>query len=165
DVMLKGKVIFMFSLMRFDEFNSSNFTIAKYLALNNEVFYIENPLTITDYYRMDKRSEMYEKRKQAFGLFSSGLLKDKVEGVNIVILDPVIPMNFLSPGRIYNLVQELNERLVVRAIRQIIRDRKIRNYIYINAYNFNYPAIAKKLTADLNVYYCVDPIPRYHQKH
>src|SRR5690606_29257812 len=104
-------------------------------------------------------------RKQAFGLFSSGLLKDKVEGVNIVILDPVIPMNFLSPGRIYNLVQELNERLVVRAIRQIIRDRKIRNYIYINAYNFNYPAIAKKLTADLNVYYCVDPIPRYHQKH
>src|SRR5690606_6122886 len=165
DVMLKGKVIFMFSLMKFDEFNSSNFTIAKYLAQDNEVFYVENPLTMADYYRLDKKSEMYQKRKKRFGLFSNGLIENKVEGVNIVIPDPVIPMNFLKPGSIYNLVQALNERLVVRKIRKIIREKKITDYIYINAYNFSYPTIANRLNANLNVYYCVDPIPGYHQKH
>lgn len=163
--MRKKETIIILSLMRFDGLQSTNFTIAKYLARDNDVYYIEHPYSITDYIRLDKKSGEYKYRKEGFRFFSTGLLEKKIDGVNVLISRFVLPINFLNPGKIYNSLLHLNEALVATRIKSLISQKKISDYIFINAYNFFFPTLGKKLSAKLNIYYCVDPIPKYHRKH
>lgn len=151
--------------MRFDGLHSTNFTIAKYLSRNNDVYYIEHPYSITDYKKLDRKSEEYQLRKEGFRFFSNGLLQKKHEGVNILISRKILPTNFLKPGRIYNSFININEKIIASRINNIIKKNKITDHIFINAYNFFFPTLGKKINAALNIYYCVDPIPEYHKKH
>lgn len=46
---LTGQHIVIFSLFRFDsEIESTGYTLAKYLAKDNFVYYVDNPFTIND---------------------------------------------------------------------------------------------------------------------
>lgn len=151
--------------MKFDGLPSTNFTVAKYLARKNEVYYIEHPLTFKSYIKLNKTSNEYVIRKEAFKLFSNGLLSEKIDGINILISNPVFPVNFLPKGAIYNFFSRINEKIVLRRIKMIIKEKKISNYLYINFYDFHFPLLARGLKPDIKIYYCVDPIPHYYEKH
>lgn len=147
----------MVSLMRFDALASTNYTIAKHLAKENKVFYIDHPFTWTDYLR--KRKEpAFQCRKGLFSFFSKGIIRTEEAGLQVVIPPPVLPLNFLPEGRLYRLLLRINEWLVASRIRKIARAEKLSSYIYINAFNFHFPGINRLIQPALTVYHCVDPI-------
>lgn len=154
------------SLMKFDGLASTNLTIAKYLAKTNEVYYIEQPYTISDFFRLKKKSTQYQLRKKGLRFFDDGLLEDKLDGVNLLVSLPIFPINFLPEGKIYSFFNRINERIILSRIKKVIKKKGIENYIYINSYNFRCPTLFKTLEPDLNIYHCVDPIVGdYNTKH
>lgn len=164
--MLQGKAIFILSLMKFDGLASTNFTVAKYLAKSNDVYYIEHPFTWKDYFKLNKGSDSFRARKEGFNFFSNGLLSKKVDGVNILISYPVLPIAFLPKGRLYDVMLNINENIIASRIKKIIKEKNIKDYIFINSYDFHYPGVAKKLRPSLSLYHCVDPIVgHYDRKH
>ena len=59
-----------------------------------------------------------------------------------------------------------NEMLIRRRIRKCIRENNIRDFIYINSFNFHYPRVFDSLKPSLSIYHCVDPmIMPYDMKH
>lgn len=144
--------------MKFDGLASTNFTVAKYLAKHNEVYYLEQPFTLKDYMQLDKKSERYINRKEGMKIFSNGLLSKKVDGVNVIISYPVLPIAFLPKGWLHKSLLYINESLILQRIKRIIKEKKIKEYIFINSYNFHFPNIGKRLSPSLSVYHCVDPI-------
>ncbi|MFV0607180.1 MAG: glycosyltransferase [Niabella sp.] len=150
--------------MKFDGLASTNFTIAKYLAKNNEVYYIENPQTLKTYFKLKKNSKEYIARKSGLGFFSNPLLPQKIDGVNIVISKPVLPASVLPEGFLYQKLLHINEHIIANTIKKVIKSQNIKEYIFINAYNFYYPCVANKLNPSLKIYYCVDPIVGAYDK-
>src|SRR5690606_19113530 len=73
---------------------------------------------------------------------------------------------FLPKGITHGILLGINEMIIARRIRSIIRRYGIENYIFINSFNFHYPNIGKILRPSLNVYHCVDPlVVDYDRKH
>ena len=157
--------IFIVSLMKFDGLPSTNLTVAKYLAKENNVYYIENPLSIKDYIKIDKNSKAYLARTSAYKFSSTGELEQKIKELNLLVSLPVFPIGFLPKGIIYNTFRTINENIIASRIKRVIKKKDIKDYIFINFYNVHTPRLHKKLKAKLNVYYCVDPIPDYDRKH
>jgi teichuronic acid biosynthesis glycosyltransferase TuaH len=79
-----------------------------------------------------------------------------------------LPINWLPKGRVYNFFQQLNNGIVLRAIRQVLRDHGVRNYIYINCYDPFYAGfLPKEMGAAMCIYHCIDDITQnpYTAKH
>lgn len=157
-MILEGKYIFIFALMKFDgEYESTNFTIAKHLAKKNKVFYIDNPYTWRDYIKL-KNTPEFNTRKPHFALSGDGIIKTDNPDLNIVI-PPLMPsLNFMPEGILYRAALKLNQRAIVNRINKIIKRFNIQEYIFINSYNFHYPNIGDYLKPTLKVYHCVDPL-------
>lgn len=147
--------------MKFDGLASSNFTIAKYLAKENDVYYIEHPLTLKDYLKLSKKSDAYKIRRSGLNIFSDGLLSQKIDGVNIIVSLLVLPSQSLKNQLLLRMFTWINQKLAIKRIRKVIQKKNITDYIFINAYDFKYPDIGSRLNPELAVYYCVDPIPDY----
>ncbi|MEQ1587501.1 MAG: glycosyltransferase [Cyclobacteriaceae bacterium] len=47
----------------------------------------------------------------------------------------IMPINWLPEGVFYDLLSYLNNKIFLRAIRRVIRDHKLRNYILFNSFN------------------------------
>ncbi|MDP3468955.1 MAG: glycosyltransferase [Daejeonella sp.] len=165
-MILKGKHIFILGATKFDgPDQSTSFNIARELSKNNFVYYIDYPITWKDYFNK-KNSKLIEARKKYFSPFSDGIISDKDENLKIIISPPLISINFLPEGKIYRSILRFNEFLIRKRMKMAIRKNKIRDYIYINSFNFHYPGIADPLKPALSVYHCVDPmIIPYDMKH
>ncbi|WP_374164279.1 glycosyltransferase [Arcticibacter sp. MXS-1] len=60
----------------------------------------------------------------------------------------------------------INESIIAGRIKKLLKRSKIKDYLYINSFNFHYPGIASKLSPLLAVYHCVDPlVVPYDRKH
>lgn len=163
--MLRNKTIFILSLMKFDGLPSTNYTIARHLAKHNTVYYIDHPFTIKDCWS-NRNHNSYQIRKSFFSPFSDGIMKTDLPNLKVVITPPVLPINWMSAGRAYNLLLKFNEAIILKRIKKIIKEQQIEEYIFINFFDFHYPNVGVKLTAALNIYYCVDPIiVPYDRKH
>lgn len=163
---LKGKHIFILGAAKFDgPDQSTSFNIARELSRNNFVYYIDYPITWKDYIKQ-KNTEQIRARKKFFSPFSDGLLSSGMENLKIIISPPLISINFLPEGKLYRSLLAFNESLIRRRIRKIIRANNIKDFIYINSFNFHYPRIADSLKPALSIYHCVDPmIIPYDMKH
>lgn len=159
---LKGQNIIIFALARFDsQIESTSYTLAKRLAENNKVFYIDNPFTTKD--KFDKQCKRQLTKRQGAG---KAIIQTEIPTLKIIVTPVVAPINFLPEGKIYRTALKFNEHLIVRRIKEVIRTEKVKNYIYINSHNFHYPNIADELTPLFTIYHCVDPlIVPYDQKH
>jgi teichuronic acid biosynthesis glycosyltransferase TuaH len=154
---LKGKVIFILGIAKFDgQFESTSFTMAKYLAEDNEVYYIDYPYTWKDYFL--NRKDGFYTRKKYFKKNDVELIDTAFENLKVVIVPPLLPINFIAESAFYRFLLSINERNILRRIQQVIAKFKIKDYIYINSSNFHYPNIGKGLAAKLSIYHCVDPI-------
>jgi teichuronic acid biosynthesis glycosyltransferase TuaH len=70
----------------------------------------------------------------------------------------LLSINFIPEGKLYRYLLGINERIILKRIRQVIAKNSISDFIYINSSNFHYPNIGKQLAPTLSVYHCVDPI-------
>lgn len=161
-----GKNIFFLGATRFDSSaQSTSFTIAQQLAEKNFVFYIDYPITWKDYFKKNHKQEI-ENRKSKFSPGSDGILTTGNPNFKIIIIPPLLSINFLPEGFFYRTLLKFNERIISNRIKKVIKRYKISDYVYINSFNFHYPGIAEKLTPSLKIYHCVDPmIMPYDVKH
>jgi len=165
-MILKDKYIFFLGTSRFDgSEQSTSFTIAKQLARNNFVFYIDYPFTWKDCFKF-RASEQFKLRKSYFSPFSDGVISTDMPNFKVVITPPLLSINFLPEGAFYRRILSLNEILIKRRLKKVLRKNKITEFIFINSFNFHYPGIADSLNPQLTVYHCVDPmIMPYDMKH
>ncbi len=155
---LRGQNIVVFSLFRFDaDIESTAFIVASRLAENNRVFYIDNPYTFKDCW-VNKNSTSFKKRRRFFSLFSSEVIDTANPGLKVVIPPVLLSLHFLPEGFLYRSLLSLNESFIRFRIRRVLRKFGVTDYIFINAFNFHYPAVAQKLSPRLKVYYCLDPV-------
>ncbi|MBC8053225.1 MAG: glycosyltransferase [Sphingobacteriaceae bacterium] len=155
---LTDKTIFILGTTKFDNpYESASYIIAKGLAENNRVYYIENPFTWKDYFKYRKTPE-FERRKQYFSGRSDGVISTEIPNLKILITPPLLSINFFPEGSIYRYLLKFNELTIVKRIKKVLEQTKIQEYIYINSFNFHYPNISKHIAPVLKVYHCVDPL-------
>ncbi|PSL30181.1 glycosyltransferase [Dyadobacter jiangsuensis] len=155
---LKGHQIIIFGLPRFDSpIESTNYTTAKLLARENQVYYIENPFTLRDFFRLRKTPE-YQLRKEHFSLTGHSLIETDIPNLKVIIPPILLSVNFLPENGLFRAALKFNEFLIRRKLKSILKAYKIRDYIFINSFNFHYPTLTDGLTPRLKVYHCLDPM-------
>jgi teichuronic acid biosynthesis glycosyltransferase TuaH len=160
---LKDQQIIIFSQMQFDgSLESTNYIMAKHLAKDNIVYYIDRPYTWLDYIKF-RNTEGFRTRRAHFFASSNSLIETGIPNLKIVITPPVPSINMLPEGKLYRLALKLNQLIVAKRLKRVIKNYKITNYIYINSYNFSFPSLHKLLNPSLTVYHCVDPIIEPYQ--
>ena len=150
----------MFALPRWDgPFSSTAFSLAKEMARDARVFYVDNPYTLKDLLT-DWRSAQIQSRLGAL-LFERKRYR-VIDGSipNLINVTPLLTfsINFLPSGGLYNLASSINNFLVTRCIKAIMRDYKIKDYIFINSYNPFYLKNIRSLKPSVTIYHCVDNI-------
>ena len=163
---LKDQNIIFFSQMQFDAaLESTNLTLAKHLAKDNLVYYVDRPYTWRDYFTF-KNTPGYNARKAHFFSGSDCLIETDNPNLKIVITPPVPSINMLPEGKLYRFAVKINEKIVGTRLKKMIKKLNITNYVYINSYNVAFPSLQKHLKPVLTVYHCVDPlIEPYQTRH
>ncbi|MDP9079363.1 MAG: glycosyltransferase [Bacteroidota bacterium] len=163
---LKNQNIIIFSQMQFDgKLESTNYTMAKLLAKDNFVYYVDRPYTWRDYIKFKNTLE-FKTRRPHFFSSSKSIIQTDIPNLKIIISPPVPSINMLPEGKFYRTALKINEWLVGSRIKKVIKNLNITDYIYINSYNFTLPSLHKLLEPVLSVYHCVDPIIEpYQTKH
>ncbi|MDO8993865.1 MAG: glycosyltransferase family 1 protein, partial [Daejeonella sp.] len=138
-MILKGKHIFILGATKFDgPDQSTSFNIARELSKKNFVYYIDYPITWKDYFNK-KNSKLIQARKKYFSPFSDGIVSSEYDNLKIIISPPLVSINFLPEGRVYRSILRINEFLIRKRMKMAIRKNKIKDFIYINSFNFHYP--------------------------
>ncbi len=164
--MLKNKYIIILGAVRFDGADpSTSVSIARQLAKNNFVYYIDYPVTWKDYFK-GRNTPHIRTRRPYFSLSSEGVISSDIPNLKIIICPPLVSINFLPEGIVYRAFLKINEMIIRRRIRKVIRKNKIKEFIYINSFNFHYPNVSDTLNPALTIYHSVDPmIIPYDMKH
>lgn len=155
---LTGKHIFILGATRFDSnAKSTSLRIAELLARNNKVYYIEYPVTWKDHYHLRNTQEL-AKRRSFFKASSDGIMETRVSNFKIMISPVLLSINFLPEGIIYRTLLKINELRIRKRIKKACEKYEIKEFIYINSFNFHYPGLMDTLHPALSVYHCVDPV-------
>lgn len=163
---LKDKVVVILGNTRFDStIRATSLFVARNLAKTNKVYFVDYPFTFKDYLTYNNSDEL-KLRKPKFSLFSDGLIDSDIPNLKIIIVPPVIPINFLPEGVIFRTALKANEAIIGNRIKKILNEAGVKDFIFINSFNFHYPDIARIIKPALTVYQCVDPmIVPYDMKH
>lgn len=141
-----------FSLSRWDApISSPAASLAKELAKNNRVFYIEHPYSFKDFIRERKTSKEYTD-----------------QNVRVITPPLVFPINFLPEGNIYDRLSTANNSILVKTLRKLIARNHIRDYIFINFFDpFFLRSIPRDIKPSRLIYQCMDDISQvpYTAKH
>jgi teichuronic acid biosynthesis glycosyltransferase TuaH len=155
---LCNKYIFILGLPKFDsEIESTIFTLARHLANDNHVFYIENPYTWKDVL-LGRNSKELKRRKGYFFSGSDDVIDTDHPTLKVVVMPPMMSINWLPEGKLYRTFLKMNQEIMRQRVERLISKYSIPNYIFINSFNFYYPDLGKMLSPDLLVYHCVDPL-------
>jgi glycosyltransferase involved in cell wall biosynthesis len=165
-MLLKNKHILFMGTSKFDgPDQSASYKIARELAKNNFVYYIDYPYTIKDFLKL-RTTNQTKRRLPYFLPTSDGVITTDEPNLKVVILPILLSINFLPEGKFYRILLKINEGLIIRRLTRLLKQNDILDYIYINSFNFHYPGVADKLKPRLEVYHCVDPmIMAYDKKH
>lgn len=163
-----GIDIIIFSLSRHDSFISSpSFSLAKEFAKQNRVFYIDHPYSIKDLFGERKTNQF----KNRIGTLLTGKNKyRKPAGDNLTVVIPgiTLPVNFFPEGGLYNSLASINDAILFKTIRRIVKDFQVKDFIYLNAFDpyfgIYFPADIKPLK---KIYQSMDDLSQvpYTAKH
>ncbi|NHA03156.1 glycosyltransferase family 1 protein [Mucilaginibacter sp. HC2] len=160
---LKNRHIIIFSQMQFDgRLESTNYTMAKHLAKDNYVYYVDRPFTWKDYIKF-RDSKEYKIRKPHFFSSTNSYIQTDIPNLKIIISPPVPSINMLPEGVFYRAAVKFNEGIVAKRLKKVIKHLNIKDYIYINSYNYTYPTFHQLIKPVLTVYHCVDPLVEEYQ--
>ena len=159
--MRKKYDIIINTLFRSDNaFSSVSLSFAKEMAKTHRVFYVNHPYSVKDIWDLRRN----EKLKQRLPTILRGdVFYEKLETIpeNFVVATPppTIPINFLSNNSLYETMYRYNKQVLLRAIKKVIADNNIKDYIYMTCYDpFFVPVLPKEMGAALNIYQCIDDI-------
>ena len=145
--------------------------MAKEMAKTRRVFYVNHPYSLKDIIQGWRSGDPMLRRRLS-RLLSGRLGYEMLDSIphNFVAVQPpaTLPINWLPPGRVYNFFQRLNNGIILRAIRKVLRDYEIHNYLYINCYDPFYAGyLPKEMGAQCCIYHCIDDITQntYTDRH
>lgn len=152
--------------MRFDSpIEATSLFLARSLARNNKVYYIEYPLTIKDYIS-NRKSAPFMAMKKRFFSADEAVIDTNIPNLKKLVLPIIAPINFFPEGKLFRIFLKINEYAIIKRIKTVLQKQGIKDIIFINSFNFHYPGIGKALKPALNIYQCVDPmIMPYDMKH
>ena len=159
--MRKKYDIIINTLFRSDNaFSSVSLSFAKEMAKTHRVFYVNHPYSVKDIWDL-RRNEKLKQRLPT--ILRGGVFYEKLETIpeNFVVATPppTIPINFLSNNSLYETMYRYNKQVLLRAIKKVIADNNIKDYIYMTCYDpFFVPVLPKEMGAALNIYQCIDDI-------
>lgn len=165
----KSLNIIMLPLARWDgPYSSTAFSLALELSKRHNVFYLDNPFTYKDVLKnigspqMKKRRKAFFRRKMRY--FK---VQNAPDGFTAVFTDPVLPINFLPSGALYNQLLRHNDSKIASVIDHIVKDYGIDEYVFINSFNPFYGHKFNKHKPALSIYQSVDNIAesKYVSKH
>ncbi len=151
------RTILMVALPRHDgAYASTSFSLASELSTRATVFYIENPFTIADYGLNFFHPAI--RRRKGLGFFRDVYFR---KSKNLIVVTPrlIFPINWIPKGVLYTLFSRINDAIIFKSIKKIIRDIGNDKFIYINSFNplfgSNFPSTFKP---EIKIYHCVDDI-------
>lgn len=155
--------IVFFTLFRTDNpYSSISLSMAKELAKTHRVFYVNHPYSLKDLAAGLRAGDAALRRRLPW-LLTGRVCYEREATIprNFIAAQPplTLPVNWLPKGWLYRFFQRLNNGIVLRAIRKVLRDHKVRNYVYINCYDpFFAGYLPKETGAALSIYHCIDDI-------
>lgn len=134
---IRDSDIIIFSLSRWDAlYSSPSFSLAKQFALTNNVFYIDHPFSIKEFFK-NFTSPRIQRRMEAL-LFGKNIY-NKVETLpeKLTLVTPrlTFPINFLPDGSLYRALSKWNDRIIFKTIRKIIGDFHLKKFVFFNAFD------------------------------
>jgi len=166
--MKQGTDLIWLSLDRVEnKYSSTSFAMAKELSKRGRVFFVNNPMTWSEAFRIhrnDNREKIVLEEKH--GIY--GRVKGLPENFVSVTPPVMLPINWMERGSLYNWGSRFNNTLFNRTIGRIIRDNNIREYVFVNLFNpFYGSTLQPTIKPALKVYYSVDDIRHspYVKKH
>ena len=164
-IMSQQKCIFFFGITRFDApVESTSYTLAKKLAENNQVYYIEYPFTFFDKLKYSQSAAFKLRIKSLSN--NKGIISSGIPNLYIVALPTVLSIHFLPEGQLYRRLLNYNESIIAKHLKKIVANNSLQDIVYINSWVFHYPNIARYLKPKLSIYHCVDPVfTPYDAKH
>lgn len=164
--------IVIFSLLRYDgPYSSSSVALAKELSKHHRVFYINHPYSFKDVISEWGSQKMLRRIPALlFGRKQYTTWKTANGSAEVIMVTPpaTLPVNFLPAGRLYNFFQRINDRVFFRCVRRLIKDRQLKDFIYINTYDpyfgLHFP---EDIRPSITIYQCVDDMEEasYTNKH
>ncbi len=155
--------IVFFSLFRTDNpYSSISLSMAKELAKTQRVFYMNHPYSLKDLVVGLLRGDRTLRTRLPW-LLTGRVRYEDLEAIpnNFIAAQPplTLPINWLPKGRLYDFFQKINNGIVLGAIRKMLRDHDVRNYVYVNCYDpFFEGFLPKKMGAAMCIYHCIDDI-------
>jgi teichuronic acid biosynthesis glycosyltransferase TuaH len=162
--------IVFFTLFRTDNpYSSISLSMAKELAKNHRVFYVNHPYTLKDCWN-ERHDPIVKKRLSKMLLGQTGYESVASIPTNFVAAQPpaTLPIGVLPKGVIFEFFQKINNGIVLKSIRKLLKDNEIQDFIFINCYDPYYAGVLpKSFGARLNIYHCIDDIREnpYSAKH
>jgi glycosyltransferase involved in cell wall biosynthesis len=162
--------IILFTLFRTDhEYSSVSLSWAREFARRNRVFYINHPYSLKDLVG-NRNNPVLRQRMPDMLRFRIRYEKLPAIPANFLAVQPTLslPINWLPEGWMYNQLSALNNRVVLSAIRKVVRDFSIRKFIYFNCFDPYFAGhLPSALGAACSVYQCIDDISQdsYSVKH
>lgn len=153
---IQNETILFLSLPRHDgEYMSTPWQIALQLAKSNHVLFADHPYT---FFEMLKGLGKPAIRKRVAAYFD--LKAERINGITVLPMPFVWPVNYLPAGPLYKFFSWLNNRIVSRRINRFLRDSRIHSLIYVNSFDFYFADLSRHLKArlKLKVYHCIDPM-------
>lgn len=165
-----GYDIVIMALSRWDApYSSTAWSLAKELSKHARVFYIDNPISVHEYFRHRTAPQM-QRRKEALFFGTNFFTVPDPSLPNLFTITPqmTLPVNWLPKGFLYNFLCRFNNATIARALNHLLRIFAIKRYVLINSFNplIGYDLPLKEKPA-LTVYQSVDDINHtpYLQKH
>lgn len=158
------------ALSRVDsEYSSTALSLADELSKSNKVFYINHPYTFKDLFKKVRSDERI--RKMTWKLLLGQTVFEQTAQPNLtsVVVPFAFSINWMPAGStFFSVFQRINEGLVLRAVRSILKKQQPNEFIYLNIFNpYFVGALPKKYGARLSIYQSVDDISQnsYTAKH
>lgn len=165
-----GYDIIMLALARWDgPYSSTAFSLAKALSRLTRVFFVDNPVTLREYFEKRHAPELKRRKKALLKGDDFFSVPDNTYPALYTVTPSItLPVNWLPEGSLYEMLSRLNDAALSRSLNRLMNVFDIRQYIFINAFN---PLFGRYLSLSvpplLTVYQCVDDISQapYMQKH
>lgn len=144
--------IVCFSLSRWDAaISSPAVSLAKEFSKRHRVFFIEHPYSIKDFLKERKLPVAY------------------TDG-NVHVIRPslVLPVNFLRKGRWYAALSGINDSILLKTLRNVIKTHGIKAFVFINFFDpFYLRTLPKDIKPQQYIYQCMDDLAEvpYTRRH
>lgn len=167
--MIKGKEIVVVGIQSWDIPIGSNCkNIAKELAKNNRVIYVNVPLDRKNYLKWSFKSSQDFRRLSVLKGRSSGLVEIDKDFWSFYPRTVLESINWISNKPIYNFFNKLNAKRIATEIKRITKELGFDNFILFNDSSmFRGVYLKELLNPELYIYYIRDNLitQEYFKKH